>query len=218
MEQTERTLQLQIPVLLPDIQDDRDQCVERLKEWITDYSKGIVQAHVDRQNGKVFLCLHYDPNLLSLEKVRRVAEEAGAAITNQYRHELLSITGMDCPDCAGSIEHILGRLVGVLTVSVNYAAEKMRIESDTTLINHEEIIRRVQGMGYKIVEERKKGWFREHWELVLSLLAGGCLAVGFFGEWLFGLSWTFALIWYLLAYLTGGYEATRDQGGASSAF
>ncbi len=209
MEQTEQTLQLQIPVLLPDIQDDRDQCVERLKEWITNYSKGIVQAHVDRKNGEAFLCLHYDPNLLSLEKVRRVAEEAGAAITNQYHHELLSLTGMDCPDCAGSIEHILGRLGGALTVSVNYAAEKMRIEYDTTLITHDEIVRRVQGMGYEIVEERKKGWFWEHWKLVLSLLAGGCLAIGFFGEWLFGLPRTFALIWYLLAYLTGGYEATR---------
>ncbi len=209
MEQTEQTLQLEIPVLLPDIEDERDQCVERLKERITDYAKGIVQAHVERKNGEALLCLHYDPNLISLEWVRKVAEEAGAEITNQYRHELLAITGMDCPDCAGSIEHILGRLEGIITVSVNYAAEKMRIEYDTTLISHEEIIRRVQGMGYAIVEERKKGWLWDHWELVLSLLAGGFLAVGFFGEWLFGLPRAVALACYILAYLTGGYDATR---------
>ncbi len=67
----ESTLQLQLPVLLPDVEDERDQCAQRLQEQITG-QKGIYQAHVDRQNGTAALCLHYDPNLLSLEKVQRL--------------------------------------------------------------------------------------------------------------------------------------------------
>ncbi|RMF84989.1 MAG: cadmium-translocating P-type ATPase [Nitrospinota bacterium] len=209
MEKEEKILQLEIPVLLPAIADNRDQCVERLTERIANYYKGITRVHVDRKDGEALLCLHYDPNLVSLEWVRRVAEEAGAEVTRRYQHETLPVTGMDCPDCAGSLEHLLGRMDGIIDVAVNYAAEKMRVEYDTTLITHEEIVRRVQSMGYEIVEERQQRWVQEHRELVLSLLSGGFLAGGFLGEWLFGLPRTAAVVLYLLAYLTGGYDATR---------
>ncbi len=78
----EHNLQLEIPLLLPDIDDERDQCVERLKEQIVGF-RGIVKAHIDRKDGQAVLCLHYDPNLLSLERVRRLAEKAGAKVTKK---------------------------------------------------------------------------------------------------------------------------------------
>jgi len=46
-------------------------------------------------------------------------------------------------------------------------------------------------------------------ELILALLAGLFLALGFTGEKLFDLSPSFSLALYIMAYLAGGYDATR---------
>ncbi len=201
-------LKLDIPLLLPNIESLRDQCVELLNERIRD-CRGIEEAHIDKKNGQAVFCLHYDPNLLSLERVKRIAEEAGAEVTKRYLSEILTLKGLDCTDCAMSIEHILGRMPGIITVSVNYAAEKMRVEYDSTLIAHDEIVRRIQWMGYEVEEEKPKGWIRNNWELVLSLFAGFFLVTGFFGERFLGLPRTIAIGAYILSYLAGGYDATR---------
>jgi len=205
----ESTLQLDIPLLLPGVEDERDQCVARLLEQLRQ-RKGIKRVHVERENGQAKLCIHYDTNAVSLSQVQRWAENAGAEVSKRYRHETLRITGMDCPDCALSIEHILGRIDGILTVSVNYAAEKMRVEYDSTVLDRQGIIKRVRSLGYTVEEEEvPKGWIQENWELVLSIASGLFLAAGFFGERFLGLPQPVAIGLYALAYLAGGYDATR---------
>jgi Cd2+/Zn2+-exporting ATPase len=205
----EKTVQLDIPVLLPGVEDEQDQCVERLQEQIA-ARRGIEKAHIDRKNGQAFLCLHYDPELVSLAQVRRWAEEAGAAVTDRYRHETLHIRDMDCADCAVSIEHILGRVDGVLDVSVNYAAEKMRVEFDSTVLQLQDVVRRVEALGFTVEEEeRPESWVRRNWELVFALLSGFFLALAFFGEAFFSLPRPVAIAFYVMAYITGGYDASR---------
>ncbi len=112
---SEHTVKLDIPLLLPQVKDARDQCVQRLQKRISEH-RGFHKTHIKQQDGKAVLCLHYDPNLISLDKVRRIAEETGAEISRQYAHEILRVTGMDCADCAGSIEHILKHQTGVISV------------------------------------------------------------------------------------------------------
>lgn len=111
----EKTLQLDIPLLLPEVEGEQDQCVERLLERVST-QRGVQKVHIDRKNGQAYFCLHYDPNLVSLNQVQRWAEEAGAEVTDRYKHESLRITDMDCGDCAGSIEHILQRKDGILNI------------------------------------------------------------------------------------------------------
>jgi len=205
----EKTLQLDIPVLLPGVEDERDQCVDRLQEKIAG-QRGIEKVHIDRKNGQAYLCLHFNPDLVSLAQVRRWAQEAGAAVADRYHHESLHIRDMDCADCATSIEHILSRIDGVLDVSVNYAAEKMRIEYDTKFVHREEVVRRVKALGYRVEEEpRPQSWVQRNWELVLALLSGFFLASAFLGEWLLNLPRPAAIVLYLAAYATGGYDASR---------
>ncbi|NUM74645.1 cadmium-translocating P-type ATPase [candidate division KSB1 bacterium] len=204
----EKELQLEIPLLLPEVEDEKDQCVERLLERVQSH-RGIAKAHVDRKNGQACFCLHYDPNLVSLQQVQRWAKEAGAEVANRYKHESFRITDMDCGDCAASIEHILQRLNGVINVSVSYAAEKMRAEYDSTLITHENIVKRIGVLGYKVEEEKSASWVRQNWELVLALLSGIFVAAGFFGERFLGLPSTVALTLYILAYVAGGFDIAR---------
>ncbi|MFQ5596070.1 MAG: HAD-IC family P-type ATPase, partial [Anaerolineae bacterium] len=205
----DKTLQLEIPVLLPEVEDERDQCVARLQEQLSQ-RKGVSRIHVDRKDGEACLCIHYDADLVALSQVQRWAEQAGAQVTERYRHARVRITDMDCADCACSIEHILGRQDGLLDVSVNYAAEKMWVEYDTTALDHDAIIRRVQDIGYTVEEEEApRGWVRENWQLVLSIASGIFLAAGFFGETFLGLPRPAAIGLYVLAYLAGGADATR---------
>ncbi len=210
-------LKIELPILLPQVKDERDQCVKRLIEHLTVH-RGIERAHVDTRDGEAVLCLHYDPNLLPLEKLRRLAERAGAEISRQYQHESLRITGMDCADCALSIEHLLARKPGVISVSVNYAAEKMRIEYDVNQISHSRIVHYVRQLGYGVEEEKKKSWLQENWELLFALLAGAFLLTGYLGSKLEFLPPSVVMGCYLAAYFTGGFDATRHAIRAALKF
>lgn len=53
-------------------------------------------------------------------------------------------------------------------------------------------------------------WWQHHWEIVLVVVAGVALSVGFFGERFFALSSGIALGCYLIAYVAGGLEVARD--------
>ena len=129
---TERTVELQIPILLPGVEDEKDKCLTRLDKTLA-AQKDILRSHLENDKQPLDLCLHFDPNLLSLADVRRLAENAGAQIVNRYHHSLIPIEGMDCSDCALVVEHSIGRLEGVLAVNVNYATQQMRVEYDRQL-------------------------------------------------------------------------------------
>ncbi|MDQ7063201.1 MAG: heavy metal translocating P-type ATPase [candidate division KSB1 bacterium] len=201
-------VQLDLDVLLPNIPDEKDRCVHRLME-VAQNSKGIEEVHVDYKNGKAVVCIHYDTEYLTLSQVERIMQQTGAQLTERYQHDTLHITDMDCADCATSIEHIIGRMDGIVDVSVNYAAEKLRVEYDSQKLSTEDIRRIIQQLGYKIEEpERPKAWYQRHTELLLSLLSGLFLAIGFVIEKTLQPAVPMHIGLYLLAYLTGGYHAT----------
>jgi Cd2+/Zn2+-exporting ATPase len=151
-------LKLDLALLLPDIENERDQCVARLQERLAS-RKGLDLVHVDQKDGTAQLCLHYNPDLVTLAEVRRTAEQAGADVTNRYKHALMTLEGMDCPDCALVIEHSVGRLDGVLTCTVNYTAGRMRVEYDTQKIRRRAVVGRVRDLGYEVQgESRPGGW------------------------------------------------------------
>ncbi len=211
----EATLQLKLPLLLPDVIDRDDRSIKRLAEEIR-ANRGVAQAHIEQSDDEAVLCLHYDPELIPLARLERIARQAGAQISRRYGHRSLSIGGMGCSDCATSIEHVVGRTKGVLTVSVSYAAEQMRLEYDSTLVSPERIIRRVKAMGYEVDRDRRPAaLLRDHWQLALSLLSGLALAAGFAGAASGRFSQTATLIAYAAAYLAGGWNATR-QGIAAA--
>jgi Cd2+/Zn2+-exporting ATPase len=68
--------------------DATDHCVERLIDWLV-HRNGIVHAHIVREGGAAQLCLHYDPDQLPLDQARYLAEQAGAEVSNRYRHEAI---------------------------------------------------------------------------------------------------------------------------------
>ncbi|GAB4535589.1 MAG: heavy metal translocating P-type ATPase [Anaerolineae bacterium] len=201
-------LQIEIPLLLPEIPNEQDGCVARLQESML-ARRGISQAHVIRENGNVCLCLHYDPGMVSLAEVRRTAEQVGAELTSRYWHESLTIEDMDCADCALVVEHSLARLDGVLSARMNYAAGQLWIEYDTTVARRKTILRRIEQLGYRVVEAREEPWWRRNLEFVLIGLAGLSLLVAWAGETFFHLPQLLAVSLYILAYVAAGYDVAR---------
>ena len=201
-------LTLDLSLVLPEIPDERDACVGRLTELLR--AEGLEQVHLVHEDGAARLCLHYDPQRFSVSRVRELAQAAGAKIASRYRHESLRIDGMDCPTCATVIEHALQRTDGVLEAAVSYAAERLRLEYDSEKIARPAIVRRIQALGYAVLEEgHEAGWFAEHRELVFSGVAGLLLLLG----WLAGLAGaprTLALGLLLGAYAAGGFYTLRD--------
>jgi len=202
------TLELDIPILLPQVESDRDQCLARLQEALAG-KRGIERVHIHNDRSPAQLCLHYDTHLVSLADVRRMAERAGVQMMNRYHHDLLELEGLDCGDCALVIEHGLMRLHGVLTASVSYPAAKLRIEYDTEKVSRKAIVRRVQDLGYAVRDEKQAGgWLRENWALAFSLVSGTLLATGFALARL-GAPALISILFYALAYLAGGFDITR---------
>jgi len=201
-------LKLDLPLVLPDVADERDACVGRLTRLLQ--AEGLELAHLVHEDGSTRLCLHYDSQRFSVSRVRDLTQAVGAKIGDRFHHENLRIDGMDCPTCATVIEHALQRMDGVLEASVSYAAELLRLEFDSEKIRRSAIVGRIQALGYAVREEgHEAGWFAEHRELVFSVVAGLLLLAG----WLAGrvdVPRSLALGLLLGAYAAGGFYTLRD--------
>ena len=138
-----------------------------------------------------------------------MAERAGAGIANRYQHTIIPVEGMDCSDCARVIEHSVGRMEGVLSVNVNYAAQIMRVEFDRQKIERNTIEKRLRSLGYSLPAIGLQGWFVERRELLFSLSTGLLLVVGWVGGKLgiFPLALSNAL--YVIAYILGGWDIAQ---------
>lgn len=143
-------LQVNLTLLLPAMEKG-DQCVHLLTGRLAGV-RGVEESHIVRDNGTAQLCLHYDPNLVSLSRLERLAHQAGAAITVRYRHESLPFAGLDAADAGQTLEKSLQNLPGMLHASVNYAAGLLFVAYDSEILARREIIAAVWRMGANIIE------------------------------------------------------------------
>jgi Cd2+/Zn2+-exporting ATPase len=221
----EDTIELDIPLILPDLEDERDECIEFLDTYLQD-KRGIIRSHVVHDQAPPSLCVHYNPNLVTLQAVQRWVMEAGSDLSGRYRHERIPFEGMANADEAGSLTSHLERLPGMLHASANYAAGLVFVAYDTQTLNRERITQEMRNLGVKplsapgLVESRPEreeleehggpsflpSWVQRWWALLLVGLAGIFLLAGWAGPQFFGLPamWAQVLLW--LAYLAGGYD------------
>ncbi len=205
---TERTIELEIPLLLPNLESENDLRLNRL-EALLQSQKGLQRAHLERDRQPIILCLHYDPDVTSLAEVKRLAKRAGAEIHNRYHHALIPIEGMDCSDCATVIEHSVGRMDGILAVNVNYASQRMRVEFDKQKIDRAAVERRLRSLGYGVPSGKLQSWYQKNRTLLFSLTSGLLLLIAWVGVTFLGMPNLAALGLYLGAYLFGAWDITR---------
>jgi Cd2+/Zn2+-exporting ATPase len=149
-----KKLQIQIPLILPEVPDEKDRCVDTLIDRLQD-AKGLEKVHVaeETDNGVPQLCFHYDPDLISLDRVRTLARQTGAEITEKIGHKLIEVNGIRHTRHARKIERKLQRLDGVLEVAVS-ASGMMRLEFDITQTNEAEVLKALQKEGLDIPDTK----------------------------------------------------------------
>jgi len=144
---TEKT-KIEVSLILPQ-GSDCQACLGRLQQAVQRYH-GVEVIHLDDEGDRPRLCIHYDPASVSPDYLRAIAAEEGAILAWRYRHETLEIEGMDCPDCARTLETGVVRLEGVLGASANFAAETLAVEYDGERVARPAIVSRVRALGYDV--------------------------------------------------------------------
>ncbi len=147
---TEKT-KLDIALLLPAVPDARDACVRRLGDILT-AKKGIDTAHlVDTSlNGVNQICIHFDPDQLSIGEVRELAIRAGAELDQQFGHLLLNSQTMYARQ-ASSFEARAKEIPGILDAAVSPTG-LLKIEFDRKVTNEESIRAALRKIGVSLTD------------------------------------------------------------------
>lgn len=145
-----KKLKLEIPLILPEVPDEKDQCVQELISMLQE-QKGLEKVHVPEaaDNGVPQLCFHYDPELISMDRVRSIARQTGASITEKIGHKLIEVEGIRHSRQARSIERNLSDLNGMIEASVS-ASGMVRVEFDRSQLDEATIIKALQKEGLDI--------------------------------------------------------------------
>ena len=225
----EKTVEISLPLLLPENQDACDHCEERLQTRLQ-AQRGILQTHLHLDHDPMELCIHYDPNLISLAAVKRIAEEAGSELRNRYHHEQISFSGLDSADSATMIAKELEGMDGMLHASVSYAAGLAIVAYDTKIVSMDQIQRAMRRFGARLLtqpvvkeeneaheHEHEHGtapsflphWLQERWTIFLIATGGVFLLLGWAGEQFFGLPTSAALVLFIFSYAASGYDISH---------
>lgn len=223
---------LDIPLVLPEVDDPSDACVGRLLADLKG-RPGISDAHVVVDEGKqaAMLCVHHDPDVIPLARIRQIAQSSGAAITSEFGHRNWTVDGIRHQRRANSVAEALQGLPGVLeasasvggTVHVEYRRAEVTEETIRKMLAGLDVtVRRVadahehkQGDGHSHGkgdghDHAHGGIFGANSELYFALLSGAFLATGFAIEKLSELSGTVSLAFYVAAYFFGGFYTVRE--------
>lgn len=197
--------EFEVPVLCKEKECVR--CNHKLKKALTEV-KGVTEAEVKASK----LALSFDPNVISFQQLEKKTKEIGCSIAEKFSHETLGLAGLDCPDCAMKVEKAIGRLPGVLWVSVNFASSTLGIEIETEKTSLDKVISLIKELGYQVVSkvpEEAPGFWDRNKRLAATAAAGILIAIGFLFS-LFGLAASLAIPFYALAIVIGGYYVLRS--------
>lgn len=133
-------LELDIPVLLPDLPDAADACLGRLVATLTK-REGVERAHVIcvDDDTPAALCIHFDAAKLPLTRLREIVRAAGAEITERYGHAIWQATGINHERRARTISDALCALRGVVQASAS-SGGSVRVEYDRRETTEEEVL------------------------------------------------------------------------------
>ncbi len=148
-------LTINLPIILPDIPDAEDQCVSRLIDTL-EGKEGVQEAHIKENEQSPELCIHFDPDTITLNDLKKLASQTGAKLNDSYGHLLVETKGIRHPRQARSLSQQLNDLPGTVNA---YASPSgwVRIEFDQQETNEEILLGSIEDLGLAI-EQKAKGF------------------------------------------------------------
>ena len=100
--------QLDLKTVLPEALDEQDACVRTLTDGLQ-ARQGVIDAHVKRADGTeaAQLCVHFEPGVISLQRIRELALSLGARVDSDFGHLSLDVDGISRPARAQLLEQRL---------------------------------------------------------------------------------------------------------------
>lgn len=227
-------VQLDLPIILPELLDEQDACIRLLLVDLND-KKGIVKAHIN-EGESLQLCVHYEPALVSLAKVEEIARKSGAEVTQRYQHTLLRVKKVRHQRHASQLENKLTTIPGVVTAVVSVPGT-LRLEWDSEQIDEQQLRQKVQQLGLSIAPPTKPQHHRpsthehqhgadddhdhsntnflgEHTELYFAIGSGIAWLAGFILSFMDGVAPGLLIGIFSVGIILGGYFTLIEAFGA----
>ena len=117
---------------------------------------GVLEANVNFATEKLYVS--YDESKVTIENIKQAIAKAGyeAQVEITEKNAIIPIQGMTCAACASRIEKVVSKLEGVLSVSVNLAAEKATVKYIPSRVRISEIKQAIAKAGYKALDVENK--------------------------------------------------------------
>mgnify|MGYP002621557439 FL=1 len=126
-------------------------CANRIEKSLNKL-EGVAEANVNFALEKASVL--YDPSKVDPVAMEQRIEQLGYGTAKEAVD--LQIGGMTCAACANRIEKALGKLPGVAIAHVNFALETARVEYSPSAVSVEDMIRKVEQLGYKAVPKQDR--------------------------------------------------------------
>ncbi|MCM4159284.1 heavy metal translocating P-type ATPase [Antarcticibacterium flavum] len=232
--------QVKLPILLPEVPDENDRCVQRLMDHLQN-REGIEKVHIasEKEDDTPQLCFHYDPDVISIAQIRKLAKQAGASLTNEFGHSLLEVEGIRHARHARKIQNALRELEEIMEASVSESGI-IRLEFIKAKTNEEDFRQILRNEGLKIRSAKKNerisletaendehsheeaelkdeghahdhgGIFGKNTEMYFSIICGVLLGTGFGLSYVETVPEWVSLALYIGAYFFGGYFTAKE--------
>lgn len=145
-----KKLTINLPVLLPDIPDVEDRCVTQLIGTL-EGREGIHRIHVkmDDEEMSPLLCIHFDPDVISLRHIKHIARQTGAKLQDTFGHLLVEVSGIRHPRHARSITRRLEKIAGMVDAYAG-ATGWIRLEFNRNTTNEHTLLETIESMDLAI--------------------------------------------------------------------
>ncbi|MFD2673284.1 heavy metal translocating P-type ATPase [Marinicrinis sediminis] len=132
-------------------------CANRIEKGLSRL-EGVQQAHVNFAMEKASVA--YEPSRVDGQQIEDKIKQLGYDTVKERAD--FRISGMTCAACANRIEKGLGKLPGVSEATVNFAMETAHVTYSATQVSQEEMIAKIQQLGYEAVTQDEENPSQDH--------------------------------------------------------
>lgn len=142
--------------------------------------QGVLEATVNFSTGQAYL--KYDPEMITIERLQELIEEAGyeTDIRGEQEELKIKIEGMSCSSCAQSLEKTLQGEEGIAGARVNFATATASLILEPRQISPGRVEEVIEAAGFSVAEKEEQETAVDPEEKHLARTAGRMwLAAGF---------------------------------------
>ncbi|WP_423802138.1 heavy metal translocating P-type ATPase [Neobacillus sp. SAB-20_R2A] len=162
-------------------------CAIRIEKGLNKLD-GVQEANVNLALEKA--AIKYDPGQTNTENLVKKIHDLGYGVVTEKAE--FDIIGMTCAACATRIEKGLNKLEGVTKATVNLALETASVEYNSAQVNIQEIIQKVEKVGYEAkVKQDKTSESVDHRQKEIEKQKG---------KFIFSLILSFPLLWAMVSH------------------